>query len=257
MKVVILCGGRGTRLRPETEFRPKPMVPVGDRPILIHIMESFARYGFKEFVLCLGYKGEIIRNYFLNFPAMSADFTVDLGTGKITSTRPSGYDWRVTLVNTGIPTGTGGRIKRAAHCLDGQSFFMTYGDGMADVDLSALLSHHKRLGRLATVTGVHPASRFGVIESKDGESVDGFREKPLLEGLVSGGFFVFEPGVLDYLDDDCVLEEQPLQSLAKDRQLALYKHQGFFLSMDTYRDYLQLNELFDAGLTPWISDGSH
>jgi glucose-1-phosphate cytidylyltransferase len=232
------------------------MVPVGNRPILIHIMETFAHYGFKEFVLCLGYKGEIIRNYFLNFPAMSADFTVDLATGRVETSRAPRYDWKVTLVNTGIPTGTGGRIKQVAHCLEGKPFLMTYGDGLADVDINAIVSHHQGMGKLATVTGVHPASRFGVIESGDETLVEGFREKPLLEGLVSGGFFVFEPGVLDYLDEDCVLEQEPLERLAREKQLALYAHKGFFMSMDTYRDYLQLNAMYDAGFTPWIKDGS-
>ena len=255
MKVVILCGGRGTRLHEETEFRPKPMVPIGDRPILLHIMEGFARHGFKEFVLCLGYKGEIIRNYFLNFPAMTADFTVDLGTGVVESTRGLHYDWKVTLVNTGIPTGTGGRIKRVQRFLDKGPFMMTYGDGLADLDIKALVEHHRHMGRLATVTGVRGTSRFGVIETKGSGLVDGFKEKPLLDGLVSGGFFVFEPGIMDYLTDDCVLEEEPLETLASNAQLALYPHQGFFLSMDTYRDYLMLNKMFEAGHTPWIKDG--
>lgn len=254
MKVVILCGGRGTRLNEETEFRPKPMVPVGDRPILLHIMECFARYGFKDFVLCLGYKGEIIRQYFLNFPAMTGDFTVDLATGKVETQRAPLHDWKVTLVNTGIPTQTGGRIKRVESYLGGQPFFVTYGDGLADVNIRALLDHHRRMGRLATVTGVVGMSRFGVIETEGSGLVNGFKEKPRLEGLVSGGFFVFEPGVLDYLDENCVLEKTPLENLVKDGQLALYPHHGFFMSMDTYRDYLFLNEMVESGRTPWIPD---
>jgi glucose-1-phosphate cytidylyltransferase len=256
MKVVILCGGLGTRLRQETEFMPKPMVPVGDRPILVHIMESFARHGFGEFVLCLGYKGEVIRQYFLNFPAMTSDFTVDLGTGKVETVRNPGYDWKVTLASTGIPTNTGGRIKRVESHLDGGAFLMTYGDGLADVDISGLVAHHKNQGLLATVTGVRAESRFGVIESRGDGKVSGFREKPLLEGMVSGGFFVFEPAVMDYLDEDCVLEREPLERLARDGQLALYPHDGFFMSMDTYRDYLRLNEMIDSGRTPWIRDAS-
>ena len=252
MKVVIFCGGRGTRLHEETEFRPKPMVPVGDRPILLHIMESFARYGFKDFVLCLGYKGEIIQNYFLNFPAMTGDFTVNLGTGKVETLRGPKYDWKVTLVNTGLPTGTGGRIKRVEPFLGGKTFFMTYGDGLADLNYSALLDHHLKMGKLATVTGVKGTSRFGVIETRGTGLVNGFKEKPLLEGLVSGGFFVFEPKVMDYIDEDCVLEKAPLENLTRDEQLALYPHHGFFMSMDTYRDYLQLNDMYAAGKTPWI-----
>lgn len=256
MKVVILCGGRGTRLHQETEFQPKPMVPVGDKPILIHIMEIFARHGHKEFVLCLGYKGEIIRNYFLNFPAMTADFTVDLGTGEVATARGSDFDWKVTLVNTGIPTNTGGRIKQVESYLKDGPFMMTYGDGLADVNINELIAFHKGKKSLATVTGFKPSSRFGVIDSKEPGWVSGFREKPELEGLVSGGFFVFEPGVLDYLTPDCVLEGEPLARLAREKQLSLFEHKGFFHSMDTYRDYLQLNAMYDAGHTPWISDGS-
>lgn len=252
MKVVILCGGRGTRLNRETEFLPKPMIPIGDRPILIHIMESFAKHGFKEFVLCLGYKAEHIRNYFLNFPAMTADFTIDLGSGKVQTFPGETFDWKVTLVNTGIPTGTGGRIKRAAQHLKDGPFFLTYGDGLSDVNLNELLGHHKKMGRLATVTGVRAASRFGVIETGDVGAVKGFREKPLLEGMISGGFFVFEPKVLDYLSEDCVLEQAPLESLAKENKLSFFRHEGFFYSMDTYRDYLRLNEMYEAGDTPWI-----
>lgn len=254
MKVVILCGGRGTRLNEETEFRPKPMVPVGDRPILLHIMEGFARYGFKEFILCLGYKGEIIREYFLNFPAMTGDFTVDLATGKVGTHRAPRHDWKVTLANTGIPTQTGGRLKRVEPYLEGEPFFMTYGDGLSDVNIQALLDHHRRMGLLATVTGVVGSSRFGVIETEGSGLVNGFKEKPRLEGLVSGGFFVFEPGVMDYLDEDCILEKTPLESLVADGQLALYPHHGFFMSMDTYRDYLLLNEMYETGNTPWIVD---
>lgn len=256
MKVIILCGGRGTRLHRETEFKPKPMVEVGDRPILVHIMEGFARFGFKEFILCLGYKGEIVRNYFLNFPAMTTDFTVDLGSGEVVTSPGHRYDWKVTLVNTGIPTNTGGRIKRVERHLGGKPFMVTYGDGLADVDFGDLVKAHRRMGRLATVTGVKAASRFGVIQSRDRERVEGFSEKPLLEGMVSGGFFVFEPGVLNYLTPDCVLEKEPLETLAWENQLSLYPHNGFFSSMDTYRDYLQLNEMYEAGDTPWIRDAA-
>jgi len=252
MKVVILCGGRGTRLNRETEFMPKPMVPIGDRPILVHIMETFAKQGFKEFVLCIGYKGEIIRNYFLNFPAMTADFTIDLGSGDVKTHRGEGYDWKVTLVNTGIPTGTGGRIKRAAQYISDGPFFLTYGDGLADVNLNSLLNHHKKMGCLATVTGVKAASRFGVIETEKEGMVKGFKEKPLLDGLVSGGFFIFEPEILDYLTEDCILENEPIEAIAKEGKLSFHPHNGFFMSMDTYRDYLMLNEMFNAGHTPWI-----
>ena len=227
------------------------MIPVGDRPILLHIMEGFARSGFKEFVLCLGYKGEVVRNYFLNFPAMTAEVTVDLGTGAVKTLKGPRYDWKVTLVNTGVPTGTGGRIKRVAGHLGGEPFMVTYGDGLADIDFRELYAFHRKMGRLATVTGVREVSRFGVIESKGTGLVDRFKEKPVLEGRVSGGFFVFEPGVLDYLDEDGVLEGEPLERLAREQQLALFPHDGFFMSMDTYRDFLRLNEMYEAGRTPW------
>jgi glucose-1-phosphate cytidylyltransferase len=229
------------------------MVPIGGRPILIHIMECFSRFGFKDFILCLGYREEIIRNYFSNFTALTSDFTVDLNTGVIHRESDVRYDWKVTLASTGIPTGTGGRIKRVARYLEDESFLMTYGDGLADLNLKKLLKHHRSSGCLATVTGVRGTSRFGVIETRGSGKVDGFREKPLLEGMVSGGFFVFEPGIMDYLTRDCVLEKEPLERLAREGKLALFPHDGFFMSMDTYRDYLQLNEMYDAGHTPWIT----
>jgi len=228
------------------------MIPIGDRPILLHIMEAFARHGFKEFVLCLGYKGEMIREYFLNFLAMTCDFTVDLTTGIVETQGGPKFDWKVTLVDTGLPTGTGGRIKRVEQYLGKETFFMTYGDGLSDVDIAALLDHHRRMGLLATVTGMEGTSRFGVIESTDNGIVSGFKEKPRLEGMVSGGFFVFEPGIMNYLDENCTLETTPLETLAKNEQLTLFSHRGFFKSMDTYRDYLLLNEMYKAGNTPWI-----
>ena len=255
MKVVILCGGRGTRLYEETEFRPKPLVKVGDRPILVHIMEIFASQGFDEFVLCLGHKGEMIRNFFLNFHTMTADFTVDLKTGDVALLSPHKRDWKVSLVDTGAGTGTGGRILRAAPYLDDETFMVTYGDGLADVDLAALTALHAKAGRIATVTGVRETSRFGVIEAGAGNVVRRFREKPRLDGLISGGFFVFEPAVMDYLDDG-PLEAKPLEKLAAGKQLALYEHDGFFRCMDTYRDYVDLNALHEQGDLPWARPSS-
>jgi glucose-1-phosphate cytidylyltransferase len=251
MKTVILCGGRGTRLHEETEFRPKPLVKVGDLPIVVHIMQIFASQGFDEFVLCLGHKGEMIKNFFLNFHTMTADFTVDLKTGGVSLLTPHERGWKVSLVETGADTGTGGRILRAAPYIGDAPFMVTYGDGLADVDLAALTAHHRKAGRIATVTGVRETSRFGVIEPGDGGLVGRFREKPLLDGMISGGFFVFEPAVMDYLDDG-PLEAAPLEKLASQDELALYEHEGFFRCMDTYRDYLELNELYKQGPpAPW------
>lgn len=250
MKVVILCGGRGTRLFEETEFRPKPLVTVGDRPILVHIMEIFGRQGFDEFVLCLGYKGDMIKSFFLNFHNMTADFSVDLKTGAVSLLQPHHRDWRVHLVNTGQSTGTGGRILRAAQHIGDETFMVTYGDGLANVDLQALVKHHRKMGRLATVTGVRESSRFGVVEDDGKGLVKRFREKPVLDGLISGGFFVFEPGIMSYLDDGA-LEGEPLEKLAAEGQLAFFRHDGYFRTMDTYRDYLELNALFEQGRAPW------
>jgi len=251
MKVVILCGGRGTRLYEETEFRPKPLVKVGEQPILVHIMDGFARKGFSSFLLCLGHKGEMIKNFFLNFHTMTNDFAVDLKKGDVTLLETMKRDWKVELVNTGRDTGTGGRIRRAKARIGDETFVATYGDGLADVDVGALLAHHRKMGRIATVTGVREVSRFGVIESDDRGLVSRFREKPLLDGRISGGFFVFEPAIFDYLKDDGPLEGDPLENLVADGQLALYEHNGFFRTMDTYRDYLELNRLHEEGPVPW------
>ena len=231
MKVMILCGGRGTRLYEETEYRPKPLVKVGDKAIIVHIMEIFASHGHKAFTLCLGHKGDMIKTFFLNFATLTTDFTVD-------------------LVNTGVNSATGERIKRAFAHMENKTFLATYGDGLANVDLGALIAHHKKMGRLATVTGVRETSRFGVIESDRDGVVSRFREKPVLDGLISGGFFVFEPGVVDYLDEG-PLESAPLERLAADDQLAVYRHDGYFRCMDTYRDYLELNALCEEGKIPW------
>jgi len=255
-RVVILCGGQGTRLKEETEFRPKPMVSVGGRPLLWHIMSLYAAQGLNSFVLALGYKGSMIRDYFLNYRAQTSDLTVTFGRrGEVDDLAyhaPHDIEgWEVTLANTGETTNTGGRIHRCGRYLGDRTFMMTYGDGVADIDLDRLLAHHRASGRLATVTGLHPESRFGIIERDvDGHAV-GFREKPRLDSYISGGFFVLEPEVLGYLDDDCVFEQSPLQRLADDDQLAVYNHDGFWRSVDTYREYLELNRMWDAGDRPW------
>jgi glucose-1-phosphate cytidylyltransferase len=254
MKTIILCGGRGMRLNEETEFRPKPLIPVGGRPILWHIMKTYAHYGFREFVLCLGYRGEMIKEYFLNYEAMSNDFTIRLGQRcSIAYDDAHGeQDFRVTLADTGLDTMTGGRIKKVQKYMDGDAFMVTYGDGVSDIDLEALVEFHRRHGRLATSTVVHPFSRFGVVTLDATSAVLHFAEKPQVEEWVNAGFFVFNRRVFDYLaGDDCILEREPLERLAREGELMAYRHQGFFYAMDTYRDYRFLNELWDSGQTPW------
>ncbi len=250
---MILCGGLGTRMREETEFRPKPMVEIGGRPLLWHIMKLYAAHGFKDFVLCLGYRGEMIKQYFADYYLHNSDVTFELATGQPTYHSCHQEDWRVTLVETGHDAMTGARVKRVAHHLDAELFFCTYGDGLADIDVEALLDFHRSHGRLATVTGVLPPSRFGRLVV-DGDAVTSFSEKPLDEsGLVSGGFFVFGRRFLDRLsaDSSCVLERAPLESLARDGQLAVYEHPGYWQCADTIRDVDLLRRLWDEGEAPW------
>jgi len=254
MKVVILCGGRGMRLQEETEFRPKPLIPVGGRPILWHIMKTYAHYGFREFILCLGYRGEMIKDYFLNYEAMSSDFTIRLGHHYSIDYNNvhKEQDFLVTLAETGLETMTGGRLKRTEKYTDGDTFMVTYGDGVADIDIRALVEYHRQHGRLATVTAVHPPSRFGILALNDNSKVLSFAEKPQMGEWINAGFFVFNRKVFDYLEgDDCILEREPLERLAREGQLMAYKHDGFFYAMDTYRDYKFLNELWDKGQTRW------
>ncbi|TAK32248.1 MAG: glucose-1-phosphate cytidylyltransferase [Chloroflexota bacterium] len=254
MKVVILCGGLGTRLREETEFRPKPLVSVGGRPILWHIMKIYAHHGFRDFVLCLGYRGNMIKEYFLNYEAMNNDFTVCLGCRNHVKYHGAHreQDFHVTLADTGLDTMTGGRLKRVEKYVDGDTFMVTYGDGTADLDVRALLEFHEAHGRLATVTTVRPSSRFGLVEVAQGGTVTQFAEKPQSDGWASAGFFIFNRGIFDYLqDDDCLLEREPLERLAREGQLMAYRHHGFFYAMDTYREFKYLNDLWDSGQAPW------
>jgi glucose-1-phosphate cytidylyltransferase len=255
MKVVILCGGLGTRLREETEHRPKPLVPIGDRPILWHIMKIYAAFGYTDFVLALGYKGEMIKEYFLGYDALNSDFRLDLGTKavEVLDSRNNERDWRVTMVDTGADTMTGGRLLRLQKYLEkDEAFLLTYGDGVTDVDLDALIRQHRNAGAWATVTGVRPVSRFGELVV-DGDRVTGFAEKPLSgDDWISGGYFVMSPQIFKYLDsDDTILERSPLERLAAEGHLAVYRHNGYWQPMDTYRDQLLLNEQWASGHAPW------
>jgi glucose-1-phosphate cytidylyltransferase len=254
MKVVILCGGQGTRLREETEYRPKPMVEVGGKPILWHIMKIYAHYGFREFILCLGYRGNIIKEYFLNYEAMNNDFTICLGRESHLdfNGQHEEQDFRVTLVDTGLHSMTGGRIKRIQKYISEDSFMVTYGDGLADIDIPSLLACHERQGTIATVTTVRPPSRFGSVELDESSLVRRFAEKPTTNDRVSAGFLVFRSEIFDYLSgDDCILERQPMETLSKEGQLGAYQHEGFFFAMDTYREYMILNDLWSTNSAPW------
>lgn len=254
MKVVILCGGLGTRLREETEFRPKPLVNVGGRPILWHIMKLCAHFGYKDFVLCLGYRGNMIKEYFLNYEGMNNDFTICLGRQNHIAYHGAHkeQDFHVTLADTGLETMTGGRVKRVEKYIDGDAFIVTYGDGVADLDIRSLVDFHYAHGRLATVTTVRPTSRFGILNMDNNGEVLKFSEKPQLDGWASAGFFVFDRRVFDYLNgDDCILEGEPLGQLAQKRQLMAYCHNGFFFAMDTYREYKFLNDLWTSRGAPW------
>ncbi|HVN84170.1 MAG TPA: glucose-1-phosphate cytidylyltransferase [Candidatus Binatia bacterium] len=253
MKVVILAGGLGTRLAEETEVRPKPMVEIGGRPILWHIMKHYAHYGFNEFCVALGYKGEDIKRFFLEYRSMTANMTVALKDGSLTVHDDSrSDDWIVHLIDTGLATNTGGRLKRLAPLLGRQTFMLTYGDGVSDVDLKKLVAFHRSQQRVATLTAVRPPARFGAL-LMDGHVVTDFQEKPQTgEGWINGGFMVLEPAVLDYISgDDSNLEAEALDRLADDRQLVAYKHERFWQCMDTMRDVRLLRRLWDSQQAPW------
>jgi glucose-1-phosphate cytidylyltransferase len=253
-KVVILAGGMGTRLREETEYKPKPMVEIGGRPILWHIMKTYAYYGFNDFIICLGYKGDVIRDYFLNYEIRNRDFSVRLGCQQVeihgTNHREDG--WRVTLADTGEKTLTGGRVKRVAKYVGEQRFMVTYGDGVADLDIGRLMEFHRRQGKLATVTAVRPSSRYGELAIGDG-LVRAFHEKPQVhEGWINGGFFVFEPAVFSLIKSEQEsIEEGLLGRLVEQGQLAVYQHDGFWQCMDTYREMELLNSLWASERAPW------
>lgn len=253
MKTVILAGGRGSRLSEETQTKPKPMVEIGGVPILVHIMRIYAAAGHREFLLALGYRGEIIKDYFVNYHLRNSDMTVNLRTGETTYQNPVVPDWTVHLADTGAETMTGGRLKRLEAALSPHGTFMlTYGDGVADIDIGQLLEFHRAHGCIATVTAVRPPGRFGTMRL-DGESVGSFKEKPQAgEGWINGGFFVFEPRVFEYLaGDDTVLEQEPLERLSRDGELMAYRHDRFWQPMDTVRDRDFLDDLWQQGAAPW------
>ena len=253
MKTVILCGGLGTRLSEETQVKPKPMVEIGGRPMLWHIMKIYERHGFNDFALALGYKGEVIKDYFLNYHARQSDLTVHLQGGQVDYSNPTAEDWRVSMIDTGANSMTGGRLLRLKpHLESGGTFMLTYGDGVSDVDLTALLAFHRSHGRLATVTAVRPPVRFGEL-SIEKNRVTKFQEKPQAgEGWINGGFFVFEPDVFDFISDDStLLEREPLEQIAEKGELMVFQHPGYWQCMDTVRDKATLEDLWVNDKAPW------
>ena len=253
MQTVIFAGGLGTRLREETEYKPKPMVRIGGYPIIWHIMKRYAKFGHKDFIACLGYRGDAIREYFINYHEMNNDCTVTLSkASKIdVHTSTDNLNWNVTLAETGESTLTGGRLLRIRKYITGNTFMCTYGDGLADVDIPKLLDFHKSHGKIATLTAVKPMSRFGVVEVNDKGAVSSFKEKQQVEDWVNSGFFVFNIEIFNFLSENCALETEPLTKLTQLGELMAYKHYGFFQAMDTYREMQSLNSLWDSGIIPW------
>lgn len=254
MKVMLLAGGFGTRLSEETGVRPKPMVEIGGKPILWHIMKMYSTYGFNEFVVLLGYKGYYIKEYFANYFLHQSDVTVDLSTGSMEVLNNTSEPWKVTLLDTGLNTMTGGRIKRAQDFIGDERFMLTYGDGVSDVNIADLVAFHESHGKALTMTSVQPAGRFGALDITGGNQVTHFKEKPKGDGAwINGGFFVCEPKVFDYIvgGDDTVFEQRPLQSLAEDGEIMTFKHEGFWKPMDSLKDKNDLNKLWDQNSAPW------
>jgi glucose-1-phosphate cytidylyltransferase len=257
MKVVILAGGFGTRIRDVSDDIPKPMIPIGRYPILWHIMKWYAKFDHKEFVLCLGHKGQVIKSFFLDYEAHTRDITLTLGNGGgiVFHSDHDESDWRITLADTGLNAMTGARIRRIRRYVEGEEFLLTYGDGVSDVDIDALIAFHRAHGRILTVTGVRPPGRFGELEADPAGAVSGFNEKPQATGgRISGGYFVASPRLFEYLNDseDLVFEKGPLEALVRDEQLMMYEHDGFWQPMDTSREYQLLNALYAEGTAPWV-----
>jgi glucose-1-phosphate cytidylyltransferase len=252
MKVILLAGGFGTRLSEYTESIPKPMVSVGGKPILWHIMRSFASFGHKEFYLALGYKAEVVKEYFLHYRSLNSDFTVDMTTGAVVPHQTDDTDWKVTLVQTGLESMTGGRVKRMQKFIGNETFMLTYGDGVANVNIDELLKFHRSHGKMVTVTAVHPGARFGELDM-EGDQVTSFQEKPqMAQGWINGGFFVIEPKFFDLIEGDkTILERNPLEKAAAMGELMAFRHQGFWQCMDTKRDRDLLEDLWQAGDAPW------
>jgi glucose-1-phosphate cytidylyltransferase len=253
MKTVILCGGLGTRLSEETHLKPKPMVEIGNKPIVWHIMKKYENFGFNDFILALGYKGDHVKDYFVNYNLRTSDFHINTLKGRIDLKTSPKEDWNVSLINTGLHTFTGGRLLRLKENIS-ETFMLTYGDGVCDVNLSELVKFHKSHGKIATVTSVRPPARFGDMKIEKNKVVK-FKEKPQTEtGWINGGYFIFEPQIFDYLkDDNTILEQEPLENLSKDGQLMAYKHHGFWQCMDTIRDRDYLNNKIEKGETPWLN----
>lgn len=253
MKAVILAGGFGTRLSEETDLKPKPMVEIGGKPILWHIMNIYSHYGINDFIICCGYKGYVIKEYFANYYMHMSDLTVDLHSGDIQYYNCKAEPWKVTLIDTGLNTMTGGRLKRVKEYIENETFMLTYGDGVADVNIDKLLEFHKNHGKIATVTAVQPSGRFGALNIDNKSDVNTFMEKPDGDGgWINGGFFVLESGIFNYIEDDStVFEREPLEGLAKDHELCAYKHEGFWKPMDTLRDKNELEKLWLSGKAPW------
>jgi glucose-1-phosphate cytidylyltransferase len=251
MKVVILCGGKGTRMNEITNDLPKPLAMIGDKPTLWHIMKIYQNYGFNEFVLLLGYKGDKIKEYFMDYEWKNNSFTMDSSTGGIKILGPT-EKWKITFVDTGLNTMTGGRIKKAQEYIGDESFLLTYGDGLSDVNLHELLQFHKSKGTITTVTGIKKKSQFGTLTVNQGIA-ESFEEKTQTDGIINGGYFVLNPEVFNYLkdDDQCIFEEEPLKKLTQDRQLSVYLHDGFWTAIDTYKNVLDINEMWEQGNIAW------
>ena len=254
MKAVILAGGLGTRLSEETSLKPKPMVEIGGRPILWHILKIYSAHGINDFVICAGYKGYVIKEYFANYFLHMSDVTFDMGSNTMEVHRKNAEPWRVTIVDTGEATMTGGRLKRVAEFLDDEPFCFTYGDGVGDVDITGLVAFHRAHGKIATLTAVQPPGRYGALALNDDDGVEHFQEKPEGDGSwINGGFFVLNPEAIGYITggDPMTWEREPLEGLARDRELRAWKHRGFWRPMDTLRDKLQLEEMWESGKAPW------
>lgn len=254
MKTIIMCGGKGTRLMEETTIKPKPMVEIGGRPILWHIMSIYSRFGYRDFILPLGYKGEVIKRYFYEYQALHSDFTVNLKSGNVAIHQGFREDWTITLCDTGLDTLKGGRLKRVAKYIDGDRFMVTYGDGVADIDIARLMDFHIKSGKIGTFTGVRMPSRFGAVRVDNDGHIMSWEEKPILDEYINCGFFVFERKFLDYLSEDegCDLEKEPLENLATEGQLAMYPNPGQWMCMDTLRDSVKLNELWNNNEAFWV-----